>query len=239
MDFPETGNFPSSEINCSHGNALVASTSASNVVASNSPTSNFRRSAVRNHKLQRGIADIGALKRTLPFSTSTGYPICLTSFATIDSKPIAAVAINVIVVVIFLILSLFKIKLVSVYHIMYGKIKKMPITETIKNLSYSTLAIRKVFYRIDRCILDKPCSVPLYSNGGQPCTPVVIIYLQVFTRPFFGSNSLIKDAPTIVWVAHSWGLPVPPGMFPSRLRHCGTFKVSIPYLKRRRNTSCR
>src|SRR5699024_4147900 len=103
----------------------------------------------------------------------------------------------------------------------------MPITETIKNLSYSTLAIRKVFYRIDRCILDKPCSVPLYSNGGQPCTPVVIIYLQVFTCPFFGSNSLIKDAPTIVWVAHSWSLPVPPGMFPSRLRHCGTFMLIL------------
>src|SRR5690625_6558736 len=60
----------------------------------------------------------------------------------------------------------------------------MPITETIKNLSYSTLAIRKVFYRIDRCILDKPCSVPLYSNGGQPCTPVVIIYLQVHLSLF-------------------------------------------------------
>src|SRR5699024_4049008 len=117
--------------------------------------------------------------------------------------------------------------------------KKMPITETIKNLSYSTLAIRKVFYRVDRCILDKPCSVPVYSNGGQPCTSVVIIYLQVFTCSCFGSNSLIKDAPTIVWVALSWGLPVPPGMFPSRLRHCGTFKVSIPYLKRRRKTSCR
>src|SRR5699024_12579606 len=148
MDFPETGNFPSSEINCSHGNALVASKSASNVVASNSPTSNFRRSAVRNHKLQRGIADIGALKRTLPFSTSTGYPICLTSFATIDSKPIAAVAINVIVVVIYLFLSLFKIKLVSVYHIVYVKLKKMQITETLKYLSYSTLTLRHVLYKL-------------------------------------------------------------------------------------------
>jgi len=45
------------------------------------------------------------------------------------------------------------------------------------------------------------------SVGGHPRTLVVIIYLQVYTCPPFGSDSLLKDAPTIVWVAHLWGLP--------------------------------
>ena len=36
-------------------------------------------------------------------------------------------------------------------------------------------------------------------------------------------------APTKVWVARSWGLPVPFLPFPERIRHCGTFRVLEAY----------
>src|SRR5699024_2042801 len=93
-DFPDTGNFPSSEIYFSHGRPFVFSNNSSNVIVLNSPMTNFTRSATRSHKLQRGIAEIGASKTTFPLSTVGSYPKSRTSFATSDSKPIALVAIN-------------------------------------------------------------------------------------------------------------------------------------------------
>ncbi len=62
----------------------------------------------------------------------------------------------------------------------------------------------------------------------------VIIYLQANTCPSFGSFSLIKGAPTFVWVAHSWGLPRSTQKVSNLNRHCGTFK-GIPYSYERRN----
>lgn len=68
------------------------------------------------------------------------------------------------------------------------------------------------------------CSVVLI--GGQPRTRVVIIYLQVQNLSlFFVPSSYSEDAPTIVWVAHSWGLPVPLQNVSILTRHCGTFKA--------------
>src|SRR5699024_7093789 len=68
-DFPVTGNAPSSEIKYSHGRAFVDSNSSSKVVALNCPTCIFTLSALRNHKFTLGMAEIGAWKMTLPFST--------------------------------------------------------------------------------------------------------------------------------------------------------------------------
>lgn len=46
------------------------------------------------------------------------------------------------------------------------------------------------------------------ADGGQPRTPVVIIYLQD-KLVSLNVEFRLESAPTIVWVAHSWGLPVP------------------------------
>src|SRR5699024_10036921 len=75
-----------------------------------SPTTILTRSATRNHKLHRGIADSGASTVTFPLSTFGSYPSSRTSFATIASNPIALVAINVTVFV-MLYSSLFHITL--------------------------------------------------------------------------------------------------------------------------------
>lgn len=44
------------------------------------------------------------------------------------------------------------------------------------------------------------------ANGDEPRTPVTIIYLRitVLIVPF---NFGLQNAPTIVWVSRSWGLP--------------------------------
>src|SRR5699024_12345125 len=52
------------------------------------------------------------------------------------------------------------------------------------------------------------------TNGGQPRTYSVIIYLQNLILSLFSFSSYSEDAPTNVWVAHSWCLPVPHNMFP-------------------------
>jgi hypothetical protein len=55
-------------------------------------------------------------------------------------------------------------------------------------------------------------------------TQVVIIYLQIHKKSVFLLVQFLREnAPTIIWVSRSWGLPVPPFPFPERLRHCGTF----------------
>src|SRR5699024_3758955 len=93
-DFPVIGNAASSGKKRSQANAFVCSNNSSKVVASNSPTTNFTRSAVLNHRLQRAIAETGASNITLPFSKFACYTNCFTSFATTDSKSIALVAIK-------------------------------------------------------------------------------------------------------------------------------------------------
>src|SRR5699024_5419161 len=72
------------------------------------------------------------------------------------------------------------------------------------------------------------------ANGGQPRTPVVIIYLRRISSSFLSFNSYSKDAPTIVWVAHSWGYRVPLPIVSNLVRHCGTFIDDSPYLERLR-----
>lgn len=57
---------------------------------------------------------------------------------------------------------------------------------------------------------DKPCFVPVYSNGLRLVLRVVIIYLQTDLKKSSVPSSvqfLQKSAPTIIWVSHSWGLP--------------------------------
>src|SRR5699024_5195909 len=68
-DFPDTGKAPSSGMNRSHCNALVASNNSSNVSALNLQTTNFSPSAVANDHLQRRMAGTGASNILLPFST--------------------------------------------------------------------------------------------------------------------------------------------------------------------------
>lgn len=75
--------------------AFVFSNSSSNVVAGNSATFSFTRSAVLSHKFARQIASSSPSNVTFPFSTLHVYPKLRTSDATIASIPIAAVAINV------------------------------------------------------------------------------------------------------------------------------------------------
>jgi len=53
---------------------------------------------------------------------------------------------------------------------------------------------------------DKPCFVPVYSNGLRLVLRVVIIYLQTMSVPS-SVRFLQKSAPTIIWVSRSWGLP--------------------------------
>lgn len=53
---------------------------------------------------------------------------------------------------------------------------------------------------------DKPCFVPVYSNGLRLVRWVVIIYLQTQSVPS-SVQFLQKSAPTIIWVSRSWGLP--------------------------------
>src|SRR5690606_37841386 len=57
------------------------------------------RSAVRSHKFVLAISRSFPSKNTLPFSVSVSYPNSFTSLATIDSRPIAAVASNLNVVI--------------------------------------------------------------------------------------------------------------------------------------------
>lgn len=70
------------------------------------------------------------------------------------------------------------------------------------------------------------------ANGGQPRTLGVTIYLQDSSCPSVRSFPTSEGAPTNVWVAHSWGLPVPLKYVSIFLRHCGTFTGFIPYLKK-------
>src|SRR5699024_1067110 len=105
-DLPETGNLPSSLIHCYQGKAFVDSNNSSKDVPLNVPTTSFSRSATRNHNLLRGIADTGPSYITFLFSTVVSYPKLFTSLATTDSKPMAAVAINVTCCDIDLFLSL-------------------------------------------------------------------------------------------------------------------------------------
>lgn len=84
------------------------------------------------------------------------------------------------------------------------------------------------------------CTFVLLRTIGRSRTRVVIIYLQVIKYlPFSSFNSLEKvPLPLFEFLAHGVYL-VPPLAFPTKLRHCGTFKVFAPYLSRRRCFPCR
>lgn len=92
IDFPATGKAASSGRKSSQGNAFTFSNNSSNVYASNSPTTIFTRSAVRNHKLAVAIVSIVPSKRARPFSTWHSIPRSLNSLPTSASSPLAAVA---------------------------------------------------------------------------------------------------------------------------------------------------
>ena len=64
-----------------------------------------------------------------------------------------------------------------------------------------------------------------YSGGNHLSTDP---YRSVLLLVHF----LRESAPTIIWVSRSWGLPRSTPAISARLRHCGTFKVFMPYPER-------
>jgi len=69
--------------------------------------------------------------------------------------------------------------------------------------------------------VHKPCSVPADAGGS---------YLSMRSaHPPFRSVP-VRRFPYQIWVSRLRGLPVPPVLFPERLRLCGTFKDRSPWL---------
>lgn len=64
----------------------------------------------------------------------------------------------------------------------------------------------------------KPCSVLALASAA--------IYLCLRIRPRL--HFALDSSPTKFWVSRLWGLPVPPFLFPKKLRLCGTFKDRRP-----------
>jgi len=84
------------------------------------------------------------------------------------------------------------------------------------------------------------CTIVLQSAIGKPRTQAVIIYLQEnhFLPLSLFSSSERVPLPKFEFLARGVYL-VPPLLFPTKLRHCGTLKVVAPYHKRLRHFPCR
>ncbi len=76
----------------------------------------------------------------------------------------------------------------------------------------------------------KPCFVPSYCKRQMPRTQVVIIYLQ--NSLSFSPFGSFEKFPTKFGFLARGVYRVPLSPFLVRLRHCGTFKDTLPYPKK-------